>query len=76
MGLELFCADRLRKLGLFRLENRRHQREFTVDFQYLKKKERERFFTRPYSHITRGNSLKLKEGRIKLNSRKKIFTTR
>lgn len=51
-GLELSCEDRLRELGLFRLEKRRHQRDLTVDFQDLKKKERERFFTRSCSHIT------------------------
>jgi len=48
-------------------------------FHYLKgayKKVGEGLFTRPCSDRTRGNGLKLKKGRCKLDTRKKFFTLR
>ncbi|KFZ64916.1 hypothetical protein N321_02240, partial [Antrostomus carolinensis] len=79
-GLEhLSYEDRLRELGLFSLEKRRLQGDLTVAFQYLKgtyKKPGEGLFIRTTNDKTRGNWLKLKEGRFRLDIRKKFFTVR
>ncbi|PKU48356.1 hypothetical protein llap_1356 [Limosa lapponica baueri] len=73
-GLEhLSHEDRLRELGLFSLEKRRHHEDLTAAFQYLKG---ERLFIRKCSNRMRGNSLKLKEGRCRLDIGKKFFTVR
>ena len=79
-GLEhLTSEDRLRELGLFSLEKRRLWRDPIMVFQYLKgayRKDGERLFIRAGSKRTSGNSFELKEGRFRLDIRKKLFTVR
>ncbi|KFZ49777.1 hypothetical protein N321_03507, partial [Antrostomus carolinensis] len=85
-GLEhLSYEDRLRELRLFSLEKRRFRGDLIAAFQYLKgtgvlkgayKKAGEGLFIRAVNDKTKGNGCKLKEGRFRLDIRKKFFTVR
>jgi len=69
----------VRALGLFSLEKRRLQGDFTAAFYYLKgacKKAGEGLFARAFSDRTRSNGFKLKEGRFRCGIREKFFMMR
>ena len=74
-GMEhLSYKDRLRKLGLYSLEKRR-----LWAFLYLKgsyRKEGDRLFSRACDDRTKRNCFELKEGRFRLDIRKRYFTVR
>ena len=64
---------------MFSLEKRQFRGDLLVALQYLKeayKKDGERLFTRVCSGRTRDNGFKLKEGRFRMDIRKKFFTLR
>ena len=69
--------DRLRELGLLSLEKRRLWGDLSAAFQDLKgayKQEGRQLFERGDKSRTRGNGVKLKEGRLRLDFRGKYFT--
>jgi len=64
-------------LELFSLEKRRLQGDLIAAFQYLKgayKQAGEGLFPRACRYRTRVNGIKLREGRFRLDTRKKFFT--
>jgi len=79
-GLEhLSYEDRLNELRLFSLGKRWLWGDLIVAFQYIKgayKKDGEGHFTKACSDRTRGSGFRLKEGRFRLDIRKKFFTMR
>jgi len=75
----LSYEERLQELVFFILQKRRLWGHLTVAFHYLKgayKKFENKYFSRICSDRVRGNGFKLKEGRFRLDRRKKFFTMR
>ncbi|PKU37922.1 hypothetical protein llap_11779 [Limosa lapponica baueri] len=79
-GMEhLSYEDRLRELGLFSLEKRKLRGDLITAFQYLKgayRRDGGGLCIRECSDRMKGNGFKLKEGRFRLDMRKKFFPVR
>ena len=75
----LSYEEKLRDLGLSRLEKRKLQGHLIVAFQYLKavyRKDGNNLFSKACCDRTRSNGFKVREGRFRLDIRKKFFTMR
>jgi len=73
----LSCENRLRELGLCSLEKRKLQGDLIAACQYPKgiyRKEGDRLVSRVCGGRARGYGFKLKEGRFRLDVRKRSFT--